>query len=249
MPKKRLSRDQKRKAKLVRRAQKEPMKASLAYDGNKYKTDELIPVHLATETGIYAAFQISDGELTDHHVRGGLEKMVMQMRGEGLPPFEHSCQGEHVAGQEEELVIWGVRHTWHHYFEAHPHPGGDNLIGVLRTILNSIETWSTPGKQSRGYLTYLRGFLRKAGYDVDEVEEEDELYERGAEYCEERTPEAGEAFFELANEVLAEGDWEHVAEVAQELLGEYADEGPVAELSALSLRAQKARPQLPGPES
>src|SRR5258707_15189658 len=130
MAKKRLSRDQKRKAKLARRAQKEPVKASLAYDGNKYKTDELIPVHLATETGIYVAFQISDGELTDHHVRGALEKMVMQMRGEGLPSFEHSCQGEHVPGQEEELVIWGVRHAWFHYFEGHPHPGGDTLIGV-----------------------------------------------------------------------------------------------------------------------
>jgi hypothetical protein len=250
MAKKRLSRDQKRKAKLAKRAQKGPATNSLAYEGNKYKTEGLIPIFLETETGIYTAYRISEGRLADYHVRSALEKMIGLMRGPGLPPYEHSCEVSYVPGQEEDLVIWGVRHNWHHYFDEFPHPGVENLVGVLRTILSSIDTWGTPGRESRGYLTYLRGFLRQAGVDVDagpeEDEGEDDLYELGAAYCEERTPEAREAFLERANELIEEGEGEHVAEVAQELLGEFGTDGPVRELSVLSLRAQHSGPRRPG---
>jgi hypothetical protein len=250
MAKKRLSRDQKRKAKLAKRAKKGPVTSPLAYEGNKYKTEELEPIFLETETGIYTAYRASGGRVADHHVRSALERMIGLMRGPGLPPYEHACEVSYVPGQEEELVIWGVRHNWHHYFDEFPHPGVENLVGVLRTILGSMDTWSTPGRESRGYLTYLRGSLRQAGVDVDagpeEDEGEDELYQLGAEYCEEQTPEAREAFLELANELIEEGEGERVADVAQELLDEFGPDAPFRELSALSLRAQHSGPRRPG---
>ena len=63
--KKRLSHDQKRKAKLAKEARKNPPRSVLAYTGNKYKTDALTPVFLATETPIYEIFVLTDGQLTD----------------------------------------------------------------------------------------------------------------------------------------------------------------------------------------
>ena len=38
---------------------------SLAYTGNKFKTDELVPVFLSTETGIYESFVVTEQALTD----------------------------------------------------------------------------------------------------------------------------------------------------------------------------------------
>ena len=55
--KNRLSRDQKRKAKLTKEARRARLDTSpLAYEGKKYKTDALVPVYLATETAILEVF-------------------------------------------------------------------------------------------------------------------------------------------------------------------------------------------------
>ena len=89
MAKDKRSRDQKRKAKLTERARKGPPAAqsSLAYSGNKYKTNDLIPVIMRTETAVYEAYVLTDREITDHIVRAALEKLVLQMRAGPLPPL------------------------------------------------------------------------------------------------------------------------------------------------------------------
>jgi hypothetical protein len=248
MAKKRLSHDQKRKAKLAKRARKGPAPVSLAYEGNKYKTEELVPVMHATETGIYQAYVMTKRAVTDHTVRAALEKLVLQMRAGELPPYEHSCEAHYAPGEEEDLVIWAIRHNWHHLFEELPHPGTANLIGVLRTLLGSVEVWSTPGPSSRGYLHYVEGFLKKTGVEVhaeDEDEDEDELLELGRDWCEDDDDEARADFLEMAEELIAGGEGEYVANTAQQLLGEYGTGPHVRELSLLSIRAQNAPRQLP----
>ena len=78
MAKKRLSRDQKRKAKLADRAKKHPAPSpSLAYTGNQFKTPELSPLYQSTETGIVQADAITRHTLTDRKVRAALETMVL----------------------------------------------------------------------------------------------------------------------------------------------------------------------------
>ena len=47
----RRSHDQKRKAKLKKRAERSRKHESLAYHGNKYKTPEFVPVMYRTEVG------------------------------------------------------------------------------------------------------------------------------------------------------------------------------------------------------
>ncbi len=251
MAKKHLSHDQKRKAKLAKRAKKAPQPANLAYTGNKYKTDDLLPLSQATETGILQAYVMSGRTITDHTVRGALESMVMQMRGPGLPHFEHECEATVEPGKEHELVVWAIRHNWHHLFEEEPHPGTDALIGILRTLLNSLDTFGTPSKQSRGYLNFVEGFLKKGGitFEGPEKEEEDEFLDRGRDWVLDHIGVARDDFMAMADKLIEAGESERVANVAQRLIGELGGDSQQIqkELGELSIRAQKSFPKLSGP--
>ena len=58
--KKQLSRDQKRKAKLAKKAKRHEPHLDLAYQGNKYKTPELSPVFYEAELAIHEADVATD---------------------------------------------------------------------------------------------------------------------------------------------------------------------------------------------
>jgi hypothetical protein len=244
--KKRLSRDQKRKAKLAKEARKHRQGHSLAYEGNKYKTDALIPVYFETELGIFQAHLITHRKLTDRIVAAAVTRLVQQMREGPLPPLEDGDRVEYVPGQEEELIIRLIRQNWRDLTE--PRPSRDELIGVLRTTLNSIDVWSTPGPNSVGYLHYIEGFLNKQGVTFEtqtpegEVieEPEDELCEIGREWCFDHDPESEREFKEMAEELIRSGQAERVTSVCQRLIAEATMEPEVLpELMALSLRAQQ----------
>src|SRR5262249_28623564 len=135
----RQSRDQKRKAKLSERARRQRARepVSLAYEGNKYKTDELLPVVSETELGIHMADQVSDNRLLDRHVKQALEQMVLGLRDDSLPPFELRERIEYVPGEEADLITYMIRRNWDELFVRFPDPGKDDQIGILRTLLNS----------------------------------------------------------------------------------------------------------------
>jgi hypothetical protein len=249
MAKKRLSKDQKRKAKLAERARRSgPPSRDLAYTGNKYKRDDLVPVFMQVETGIYEMWVVSGRSFTDHTVRAALTHLVEGLRAGNLPPLDMEATPEIGPGSEEDAIVLHVRRRLHTFFEEVPHPGRDNLIGVLRTILGSVDVWSTPGRQSQGYLNYIEGFLRKAGVSVqavspeglvEEEEEEDPDLELGRAWCLDREEIAHTRFQERAEELLAVGEYGRVAHLAQRLLGETDDPVAIKELSTLSLRAQE----------
>jgi hypothetical protein len=251
MAKKHLSHDQKRKAKLAKRAKKAPQPTNLAYTGNKYKTDDLLPLTQATESAICQAYVMTGRTMTDHTVRGALESLVMQMRGPGLPPYEHEHEVAYEPGKEQELIVWAIRHNWHHLFEEEAHPGTDALVGILRTLLNSLDTFGTPSKQSRGYLNFIEGFLKKGGvtFEGPEKEEEDELLDRGRDWVLDHIGVARDDFMAMADKLIAAGEAERVANVAQRLIGELGGESQQVqkELGELSIRAQKSFPKLAGP--
>lgn len=162
--------EKKRKAKRDRRPAK---RESLAYRGNKYRTEELVRVIFRTEVGIHETDVMTDRKTTDHTVRSALEKLILQVRTRTLPALEDTTHADYVRGEEEDLVIWNIRCNLHRLFQTEPHPGRDKLIGVLRTILGSIEVWGSINPASRGYLRYMEGFVKKLGVSVDECSPED----------------------------------------------------------------------------
>ena len=251
----RRSRDQKRKAKLAKRAQRSRPRESLAYHGNKYKTDAMVPVVFRTETGIYETFVMTDRRLTDDQVTRALEGLITRMR-QGplpLPSPEDAPAGE----GEDELIVWNIRRNWVDLADLPRPPTRDDLIGVLRTILGSIEVWTAKAAHSQGYLRYIEGFLRGAGVSVqkvdpstllalDEEEDEDPLLELGWDWLD-GVDGAEAEFHDLADRLLQRGEAERVLEVCQELIGEARDPAFSQRLQPLWLRAHQAAAAGPGP--
>jgi hypothetical protein len=241
--KKRLSRDQKRKAKLSERARRRPEKIPLAYEGDKYKKDEYVNVFLHTELGIHEVDVVLGRKMPDRVAQSALEKLVGRLRQGPLPAVDDLGRApEFPAGQEDEMIVWSIRRKWELLKETEPLPDRETLVGILRTILNSMETWGGRGAHSRGYLSYIEGFLAQAGARVevldaeDEGEEEDELYATGRDWCE-GVHGAEQEFRRLADQMIRTGEADHVQEVCQRLMGEEVDSPVVRELSLIAVRA------------
>jgi hypothetical protein len=253
--KSRLSRDQKRKSKLTRERKEHRESSVLPYKGNTYKSPELIPTLFRTELGIHEADVMSERSLTDNDVRAALEQLVLGLRQGPLPPQDDSNRFSDT-GSQADLIVWNIRQNWKDLYRESPNPGRDKLIGVLRTLLDSINTWSTPSPASRGYLHFIEGFLKKQGASVRIVDEnmeevegengEDELLKVGRAAYLSNDPVAIEKFSKRVMQLTASGQVERVVNVCQQLMGEVGVNRPLArELSSLSMAAQQALPQLP----
>src|SRR5262249_41967785 len=151
-----------------------------------------------------------------------LEQMVLGLRDDTLPPFELREAVDDTPDQEVDLITYMIRRNWDELFVRFPDPGKDDRIGVLRTLLSSINTFTTSSSTSRGYLSYIAGFLRQAGL----VEEEDDdgpvdpLTEAGEAWVLDGDPSARSEFMRLAQQMITAGQGMRVAEIAQELMGQ-----------------------------
>lgn len=211
-----------------------------------FKKDEFIPIVLSTETGIHEADVISDKKMIDRRVREALEAMVHGLRDGTLPDYDPSVSIRYVAGDETALVSLMIRRNWSQLFETFPHPGKDVLEGILRTLLNSIETFTTPSASSRGYLSFLAGFLREAGVQVQirteeglvQEGEDDPLIEFGEAWLD-GDEEARLDFYELASKLVASGKRDRVVNAAQYLVGLAGHTPEMRELSNISITVQQ----------
>jgi hypothetical protein len=249
MAKKRLSRDQKRKAKLRERGKnphhQSPWRGS---PEDQYKTPEWSSVFASTETGIIQADAITRQKMTDAQVRQALETMIQGLREGSLEPGAPEDDPVYRPGEEPALVVQMIQGNWQNLFQTFPFPGNVHLAGILRTLLGSIKTFTTSAPNSRGYLSYVTGFLLKMGISAQvqgpEGESidlpEDPFVSVGEAWVLDGDALAQKEFLRQADELIAAGQGERVAEVAQLLLGQ-AGGGPHSlELMQLSVKAQKA---------
>jgi hypothetical protein len=116
----------------------------------------------------------------------------------------------------------------------------------LRTLLGSIETFTTPSPGSRGYLSYVTGFLRRMGVRLDAftekgellAEPEDPFIEVGEAWALDHDQVARGEFLLQAAALVRAGQGERVAEVAQMLLAQTRNEEIEKELMRLAVTAQ-----------
>ena len=245
----RQSRDQKRRAKLKKRSERSRKHESLAYTGSKYKTDEYAPVFYRTEAGVYESFVMCDYKLTDDDVEAAIERMVVLMRQRALSPISDAGDATFTYGGEQDLVIANILRNWRYMAEAETLPGRDDLIGVLRTILNSIQIWRSQSLHSQGYLRYIEGFMKKLGVNVMRVTkdleliaepDEDPLLELGRDWVLDGDEAAEAEFAAEVESLLGAGGADRVIDVCQQLMGEAEDEAVVPRLQALSIRGHRA---------
>lgn len=248
-----LSRDQKRKAKLKKRAERSHKQESLAYSGNKYRTDRFTPVVYATEVGIHEVSMVSERTLTDRDVEAALVRLVTQMRQGPLPPLSDSDEPVMTAGEWDEAIILMIRRHWRNLQEEGRLPARDDLIGVLRTILHSIEVWRSKSMHSQAYLRFLEGFMKKLGVSVrhidefgeplegpEEEDEEEPLLALGREWVLTHDQRAEIAFADQVEATIRSGHPERVIDVCQQLVGEAMDSSLLLRLEKLAIRGHMA---------
>ncbi len=245
--KKKLSRDQKRKQKL-RHRRKGTSQGPQPYRGGKYRGKKYVMALMRAEVGIYETYVMTERQLTDRQVEAGLKSLIQELRSGSYQPAEQRDVVDVEPGAETDLLSWNIRRNWDDLFATQPRHSNADLVGILRVILDSIETWSTPAADSRGYLNYLEGFLTKAGVRVEKVplddepweeeeeeEETDEEYLRdmGLEWLETEDVEIKREFFEEAKAMIEEGQAEAVINICQYLIGQTNDQALVNELHPL----------------
>lgn len=250
MAKDKHSRDQKRKKKLEERKQKARQNESLAYMGEKYKADELVPTWMHTEIGIYETYVITNRKLLDQTVVSALETLIRQIRTGTLPPREDISDVFYDAGQEEDLLIENIRRNWASHFANEWKPPRDKLIGVLRTILGSIEKVRGPGPRSQSYMRHIEGFLTKKlgvsvkaySQDMEPLPEpaEDDLLTLGRQWISDESQQTAVEFQELVDYLLKKGAADRVLHCCHQLIGEESDPDSevVAELTGLCQQAR-----------
>lgn len=243
--KKKLSRDQKRRQKLQHR-RGGASRGLQPYRGGKYRSKKYVMALMRTEVGIYETYVMTERQLTDRQVEAGLKSLIHELQSGPVQPAEQRDVVDVEPGAETDLLSWNIRRNWDDLFATQPRHSDADLAGILRTILDSIETWSTPGPNSRGYLNYLEGFLTKAGVKVeklpvgDEVWEEEEeetdeeyLLDVGLEWLKTENEDIKREFFEEAKAMLEEGQAEAVINVCQYLIGQTNDRALIEELRPL----------------
>src|SRR5271167_4952786 len=77
------SHDQKRKAKLAKRAKRQHSGEPLPYEGKKYRAPAWTPHVYATELGVYETILLSKRQLTNAHVHAALVQMIQHLRAGG----------------------------------------------------------------------------------------------------------------------------------------------------------------------
>ena len=161
MAKDKRSRDQKRKAKLAERARKRQSSVLVEpYDGRKYQMPAWTPLVYATESAVYEVIRLTDRRLTNDTVQRALTQLVLDLRRELAPTLiAGEPQPALEVGNEVPYLIWNIRSRWTAFFEEeHPVAIAD-LIGVLRTMLHSIEAHAWNSGKDRGYVAFLQQFM------------------------------------------------------------------------------------------
>lgn len=244
--------EKKRKKKLAEKKRKARHAESLAYMGEKYKKEKLIPTWMHTEIGIYQTYVMTDRRIFDQNVVASLERLIRQMRAGALPPLPETEEIHYEVGREEDLLIENIRRSWANHFAAEWRPPKDDLIGVLRTILGSIEKVKAPGPRSQSYLRHITGFLtKKLGISVKKLSaeriplpepEEDELVRLGRQWNEDGNQEARTELFERAEYLIKTGQASRVIDACHLLTGESSDPSSamVAELIVLIRQARES---------
>ena len=159
---KNLSRDQKRKAKLVEREKRSrAVEVFTPYSGHKFYSDHWTPVVYATERAIYDVILESKRALTNAQVGRALELLIDHLRRSGPPAIgNEEAAVPYSTGNAAECVFYNIRRSWQQMIDEGRTVAAADLIGIARTLLHSIEAHGAKTGQARGYVAFLEDFLQ-----------------------------------------------------------------------------------------
>jgi hypothetical protein len=157
---------QQRKAKekeLEKRRKRQP----LAIASDEFKKPRLAQIWLETEIAIHEISVVTGGSISDQTVFAAVERLVLQMLAGPLPPLEVETSLSWEKGKEDDLLIENIRLHWVALLQPGMSWSKEDFIGVLRSILGTINIKKSALPHSVSYLRYVAAFLEhKAGVKV-----------------------------------------------------------------------------------
>src|SRR5262245_11366926 len=110
------------------------------YEGSKYRADQWTDVFFEIEYSIYQAIQQSDHRLTNDQAEAAFKTLVRSLRrGEPAVPAEPMPPPIYVPGEEVAFLTAMIRQSWAALFADGRTVASGDLIGILRTLLFSME--------------------------------------------------------------------------------------------------------------
>lgn len=155
---KKLNRGPKRRAKLGRRAERSRFRELSARADDKYRAEEYAPIYLAAERGVWESDVLLDQALNDDDVRWAIETLATELVMDVTP----SPEARGPRDEKRDVITGRVRRNWSELFGGRRPPGHEDLIGVLGTLLASVESWRDPAEDARGYLRHLGDLMAEA---------------------------------------------------------------------------------------
>jgi hypothetical protein len=255
---KKREKQRKKKSHAVARQRRRGLQAVLPYEGNRFKSDAYIPAVFATECGIFEGFVAMDRKLTDDDVAASLTSMIRDLRQGTIRPLPDPDRPETLQGEYPSPIEQAIRKNWDDFAARGGRLSRDEQIGILRTLLNSINIFGSGQRASRGYLSFVEGLMTRAGVEVLPCDEHGSLLDNPGESkdpeMEELTdladdwltgePEARRPFFDLARHLIRQGRGREVGEAARSILGQYDTGTEMPLISVLALEADNSPSKL-----
>jgi hypothetical protein len=157
-----LSHEQKRKAKLAKRREKAGPPEPTPYEGSKYRADSWAPYVSATEEAIYDVIVLSECRLTNDAVRQAFIALIHHLRSKAAAALP--ADAPEVAFNPAEPVphlIYKMRLAWRGIQENRGPVRNEDWVGILRTLLYSMQAQSWHLGASRGYVVFLKGYMER----------------------------------------------------------------------------------------
>lgn len=133
------------------------------YRGSKYQDPYWATPVFHTELGIYQTIQVSEKQLTNRDVKAAITELIRELNtGESPLPANDVPTASFNPGDPVPFLMARIRDNWKALFDAWGQVDREDLIGILRTLLNSIEAHAAHSDPERGYVAFLDGFLRDA---------------------------------------------------------------------------------------
>jgi len=150
------AKDVKRRKKLAAKAKLKAKNKVLPYEGTKYQADVWRPYVDAVDDAVFDVMGGSSRQLTDIAVRKSFEALARQLRG-GLPPLPAADENSlpYTPDSEVDFLVQTIRQNWAKAFARFGSCQPADLIGVLRTLLNSINAHAWNTGATRGYVDFV----------------------------------------------------------------------------------------------
>jgi len=152
---------QKRKAKLAKRGRR-PVIDLTPLAGNTYQRDRWLPDVYETELAVYEAIRLSERCLKNDQVRAAFIHLIRDL-GSGKPALLDPAEPEvpFAPGREVEFLVWNIRRHWGALFAEKGPVHVEHLIGILRTLLHSVEAHAWHTGPDQGYVAFLENFIER----------------------------------------------------------------------------------------